>query len=172
MGGGTAGSIVAGRLSEKFNVLLLESGGHPVPIVANPFLRQYVGVHPAINNIFTSVPQDHFYQESGGVSLSVFGTDVRTLIRFSNKTLFKKKIVKTHTGRMLGGSGSHNGNFYNRGSSYDYNYFANVTEDESWSYKNALNHFKNFERYVGKLINESERAGVKKPLRLYFNSDI
>lgn len=60
---------------------------------------------------------------------------------------------------MLGGSGSHNGNFYNRGSPYDYNNFASITGDDSWSYKNVLKHFKNYERFVGKLVKENERIG-------------
>lgn len=49
MGGGTAGSLVAGRLSEKFSVLLLEAGGPTVPAVSNPYLVDYVHNHPAIN---------------------------------------------------------------------------------------------------------------------------
>lgn len=58
---------------------------------------------------------------------------------------------------MLGGSGSHNGNFYNRGSPHDYDNFANITGDDTWSYKNVLKLFKNFERFIGKLVNENER---------------
>lgn len=77
------------------------------------------------------------------------------LIRF-----FDIQIVKSHTGRMLGGSGSHNGNFYNRGSPHDYNNFAKITGDDTWSWGNVLKHFKNFERFVGKLIKENERAGI------------
>lgn len=60
---------------------------------------------------------------------------------------------------MLGGSGSHNGNLYNRGSPYDYNNFANITGDDTWSYKNVLKNFKNYERFVGKLVKENERLG-------------
>lgn len=67
VGGGTAGCLVAGRLSEHHNVLLLESGGTPVPTTANPFLNEFVATNPAINNIFESVPQFNFDQEGGGV---------------------------------------------------------------------------------------------------------
>lgn len=60
---------------------------------------------------------------------------------------------------MLGGSGSHNSNIYNRGSPNDYNNIANLTGDESWAYANVLKHFKNFENFIGPLVNESEREG-------------
>lgn len=60
---------------------------------------------------------------------------------------------------MLGGSGSHNGNFYNRGSPYDYDNFANLTADDTWKYQNVLKHFKNYENFIGKLINERSRKG-------------
>lgn len=59
---------------------------------------------------------------------------------------------------MLGGSGSHNANVYNRGSPYDYDNFANITGDDTWTYKNVLKHFKNCERYIGKLIKDSEQG--------------
>lgn len=60
---------------------------------------------------------------------------------------------------MLGGSGSHNSHTYNRGSPYDYDNFADITQDNTWTYKNVLKHFKNCERYVGKLIDETDRTG-------------
>lgn len=59
---------------------------------------------------------------------------------------------------MLGGSGSHNGNVYNRGSPKDYDYFASVTNDSSWEYSNVLKHFKNLENFVGKLVLERNRG--------------
>jgi choline dehydrogenase len=135
VGGGTGGCLIAGRLSENFNVLLLEEGGSPVPATYNPFLVPFISSHPAINNLFTSVPQHHFSQERG-------------------------KIVTIPTGKMLGGSGSHNGLGYNRGSPHDWSLFAKVTGDDSWQYKNVLKHFKSMENYIGKLFgNERKRKG-------------
>jgi choline dehydrogenase len=59
---------------------------------------------------------------------------------------------------MLGGSGSHNGNMYNRGSPHDYDNFAKLTGDDSWSYKNVLKYFKSFEHFEGRLVDENERS--------------
>lgn len=58
---------------------------------------------------------------------------------------------------MLGGSGSHNANIYNRGSPKDYDNFARLTQDDSWSYGNVLQYFKRMENYAGRLIKEEER---------------
>ncbi|XP_035714143.1 glucose dehydrogenase [FAD, quinone] isoform X2 [Folsomia candida] len=60
-------------------------------------------------------------------------------------------------GKMMGGSGSHNGNFYNRGSPYDYDHFARITQDSSWSYSNVIQHFKRIENFDGILVNENQR---------------
>lgn len=61
-------------------------------------------------------------------------------------------------GRMVGGSGSHNGIKWLRGSPYDWDNFANLTGDPSYKYSNALKYFKRIENYVGPLLNESDRA--------------
>ncbi len=70
IGGGSGGCVLAGRLSEKFHVLLLESGGYPVPQTYNPYLNNYVNSHPAINYFFKSIQQTNFSMEDGGVSTS------------------------------------------------------------------------------------------------------
>lgn len=67
VGGGTAGCLLAGKLSEHYDVLLIESGGSPPPATASPTLDRFVDAHPAINNIFGSVPQLNSSQENGGV---------------------------------------------------------------------------------------------------------
>lgn len=69
------------------------------------------------------------------------------------------QTIDNWLGRMLGGSGSHNGNIYNRGSRHDYDTIAKLTGDDSWSYQNVLRHFKNIESYIGHLNNEEQREG-------------
>src|SRR5271156_3135322 len=50
VGGGSAGSTVAGRLSEHLNVLLLEAGGSPVPQSDVPAYYLRVADDPDINH--------------------------------------------------------------------------------------------------------------------------
>lgn len=61
---------------------------------------------------------------------------------------------------MLGGSGSHNGNVYYRGSPRDFDNYARLTGDASWAYENMLHHFKHVESFRGWLVNEEDRAGM------------
>ncbi|ODM86677.1 Glucose dehydrogenase [FAD, quinone], partial [Orchesella cincta] len=127
IGAGTAGCIIARRLSEKFNVLLLEAGGEPVPASQVPYFVQHVGYDPGTNYFWPSVPQRFASQDTDGVIIS-------------------------HLGKMLGGSGSHNDMVHNRGSPKDYDNYAEVANDSSWRYENVLEHFKKYENFIGELF--------------------
>jgi len=56
VGGGTAGCLLAGRLSEKYNVLLLEAGGSPVPMSQVPYYGGAVSRDLKTNYLFRSIP--------------------------------------------------------------------------------------------------------------------
>ncbi|XP_021964220.1 oxygen-dependent choline dehydrogenase [Folsomia candida] len=148
VGGGTAGSLVAGRLADNFNVLLLELGGDPPPVIYPAYIgsiKSYdIRTHPSINEIYKSIPQ-------------------------STSALDDNGIATVHAGRMLGGSGSHNSNVYNRGSPLDFDYWAKLLGDVTWDYNHMLEHFKDTENFVGQLVNERQRSdyyGVNGPLRV------
>ncbi|OXA44846.1 Oxygen-dependent choline dehydrogenase [Folsomia candida] len=141
VGGGTAGCVVAGRLSEKFNVLLLESGGNPVPQSEVNFFTRQVATDPDSNYLYKSIPQRNMSLSNGG-------------------------IVGLETGKMLGGSGSHNDLCHQRGSPHDWDSYAAMVGDASWSYQNVLPLFKKTENFVGQLLNpeESDYYGYDGPL--------
>lgn len=65
---------------------------------------------------------------------------------------FRKKILTSSTGKMLGGSGSHNGMLHSRGSPKDYDNWAELLNDDSFRYMNVLKYFRKMETYVGQKI--------------------
>jgi len=70
----------------------------------------------------------------------------------------KFQIISTDTGKMLGGSGSHNALIHNRGSPRDFDNWAEITGDASWSYENVYKYFAKSERFIGQRFgNDTER---------------
>ncbi|ODM88013.1 Oxygen-dependent choline dehydrogenase, partial [Orchesella cincta] len=127
VGAGPTGCVVAGRLSEQFNVLLLEAGGEPTPASQVPFYILPTGFDPDTNYFWPVVPQRYAALDNDGVILS-------------------------HLGKMLGGSDSHNDMVHNRGSPHDYDNFARNLNYSSWSYANVVQYFKKYENFIGELF--------------------
>ncbi len=74
VGGGTAGCVLARRLSKEYelgNILLLEAGGSPPPAAIVPHFAEVVGLAPNINYFFESVPMTNASLKHGGVSLKI-----------------------------------------------------------------------------------------------------
>lgn len=122
VGGGTAGCILASRLSERedFTVLLIESGKDDSnnPIVYNmTCVDQQVGTH-LMRNLTTSPIAQLNHR-----SLQVFALNT------------------------LGGGSSGNFGAYQRGFPDDWDRMATILKDETWRYENLVNIFKKSEHF-------------------------
>ncbi|RXW17381.1 hypothetical protein EST38_g8468 [Candolleomyces aberdarensis] len=122
-GGGTAGAVLANRLSEvsRYQVLLIEAGplDRGVLNIEVPYFASRRMGSPYDWN-YTTVPQP--------------GLNGRT--------------IPYPRGRVLGGSSSINLMFYTRGSASDYDRWAEVTGDPGWSWRRILPYFLKNERWV------------------------
>ena len=124
VGAGSAGAVVASRLTESgaYRVLLLEAGTEGSSYF---WSRVPVGVakmidHPAVNWCYSSEPDEG----SGG------------------------RRIEVPRGKMLGGSSSINGMVYIRGQAQDYDHWAQLG-NRGWSYQDVLPLFKRMECYDG-----------------------
>lgn len=121
IGAGSAGSVIANRLSEvkQWNVLLLEAGGNPTKTTEIPALL--------LSNQRTSIDWQYQTDSEGDNCLGM--TDNR---------------CRWPRGKVLGGSSSINAMLYVRGSADDYDNWARNGND-CWSYEDVLPYFKKSE---------------------------
>lgn len=121
VGAGSAGAIVATRLSEieNWKVLLLEAGGDP-PI-------ESVAPESFLSLINSRV--DWGFSAYSPNACKIFGKQGCLMVR----------------GKMLGGSSSINWMIYTRGVPEDFDEFADQFGMVGWSYADVLPYFKKFE---------------------------
>ncbi|KAL7643301.1 UNVERIFIED_CONTAM: hypothetical protein RMT77_006593 [Armadillidium vulgare] len=121
VGAGSAGAVIASRLSEKeeFNVLLLEAGGNEDEISETPFFAP----------LLYGTEKDWMYKNERipGACLGI-----------------KDQTCLLEMGKVLGGSSTINSMFYVRGNKRDFDGWANLG-NYGWSYEEVLPYFKKSE---------------------------
>ncbi|ODM98335.1 Glucose dehydrogenase [FAD, quinone] [Orchesella cincta] len=142
VGGGSAGCVVAARLSENpmHRVLLLEAGGNPHPLSIVPLTGSLLHNHPSADWQYATVPLNN-----------------------SQFPLGDRKLPWPR-GKMLGGCSSINYMVYMRGNPKDYDEWANKTCDPRWSYTNVEKYFKKMEDYHGSFNNHENFHSTNGPV--------
>ena len=132
VGAGSAGSVLASRLSEdeKVTVCVLEAGPsdwHPFIHIPAGFM--YTLVNPSVNWLYSAEPSEW----TGG------------------------RRIAAPRGKTLGGSSSINGHIYNRGQRLDFDGWAQ-RGNHGWGYADVLPYFRRTERRMADAPTEADET--------------
>ncbi|XP_018026203.1 glucose dehydrogenase [FAD, quinone] [Hyalella azteca] len=131
VGAGSAGSAVAGRLSEegRWTVLVLEAGGQPPPEVSVPGLSAFLLLEGHQTNWqFRTTPQRHAQMN------------------------YHNRANPYPRGHVIGGSSAINYLMWVRGNRRDFDRWA-ALGNPGWDYDSVLPYFKKLETYRGEVTN-------------------
>ncbi|XP_050498739.1 uncharacterized GMC-type oxidoreductase Mb1310-like [Diabrotica virgifera virgifera] len=125
IGGGTAGCVVANRLSEieNWSVLVIEAGNYTS-----------LGVHEFLSNTFSLTQHSNFNWGFPMVSQKPDGSGNNETNRYPR-------------GKGVGGSSLINPAICTKGNPENYNNWAEITNDLTWTYNNVLKYFKKAENF-------------------------
>lgn len=117
-GAGSAGCVLAKRLSQNYRVLLLEAGGSD-------------------SNILIKMPSALIYP----LNMSMFTWKQSTV----PQTNLNNRVIFWPHGKVVGGSSSINGMAYVRGNALDFEEWSKIQGLENWSYADCLPYFRRAE---------------------------
>ena len=150
VGGGSAGAVIAARLSEDptCRVALVEAGGPPPPVELMPAACAALQLNPETDWMYTA--------DAGNAGLGL--TDGRMMVP---------------RGKMLGGSSGINYMAYVRGHPGDFDSWA-ADGATGWSYADVLAYFKKSEGLVpsGDIIVDAEAHSTAGPLGVSVRSPV
>ncbi|KAJ8680080.1 hypothetical protein QAD02_015867 [Eretmocerus hayati] len=126
VGAGSAGCTMAARLSEMNHskILLIESGGHENILMNVPLLALYLYFDKTYHWDYMTEPSEEYC------------------------LAFKNHQCRLPMGKVMGGTSSMNFMLATRGNKRDYDGWAEMTDDKSWSYDEMLKYFKRLENFT------------------------
>ncbi|KAJ8664896.1 hypothetical protein QAD02_006558 [Eretmocerus hayati] len=145
VGAGSAGAVIASRLSEesKARVLLIEAGGHENMMMDIPLSALFLQYNKKMHWDMLNEPSNS----------SCLGMENRQ--------------CKLPFGKVMGGCSTINAMIATRGSEKDYDNWARLTGDHSWSYNTMLKYFKKMETHDAESdISEREYHNIDGPVRI------